>query len=210
MVEQAATEKMYWQSLDKSAWLTLKAEGDIIEQDNRGVKVLRCANGDFIKLFRIKRRFTLAKIFNPAESFCRKAQQLKQCGIATVTPVALYRLLHVPRWGARYQPLEGITVRALLQQSQFTEQHIAALGSFIALLHHKGILFRSLHPGNVVLKPDGSFGLIDILDCRFRCWQRPLNRWQRARNFQHFFRYEDGRAIETALRAAYRAEVATQ
>ncbi len=203
MAERTVTEKMHWQPLDKSAWLALKAEGEIIEQDNRGVKVLRCANGDFIKLFRVKRRFTLAQIFNPAAVFCRKAQQLKQRGIDTVTPVALYRLLHVPRWGTRYQPLEGETVRSLLKQSQFTEQHIAALGGFIARLHSKGILFRSLHPGNVVLKPDGSFGLIDILDCRLRWWQRPLNRWQRERNFQHFLRYADGKAIEPALRAAY-------
>ena len=203
MIELKIEEKMHWQLLDKSAWLALKAEGEIIEQDNRGVKVLRCANGDFIKLFRVKRRFTRAQFFNPAESFCRKAQQLKQRGIATVTPVALYRLLHVPRWGARYQPLEGITVRALLKNHQFSEENIAALGLFISLLHRKGILFRSLHPGNVVLKPDGSFGLIDILDCRFRCWQRPLNAWQRERNLQHFFRYEDGKMIERPLRDAY-------
>lgn len=203
MAEQATEEKMHWQLLDKSAWLALKAEGDIIEQDNRGVKVLRCANGDFIKLFRIKRRFTLAQIFNPAEVFCRKAQQLKQRGIDTVTPVALYRLLHVPRWGVCYQPLEGVTVRALIKKHQFSEEHIAALGQFIALLHSKGILFRSLHPGNVVLKPDGNFGLIDVLDCHFRWWDRPLNRWQRERNFQHFFRYEDGKLIEKPLRAAY-------
>ena len=197
------TETLHWQPLDKPAWLALKAEGEIIEQDNRGVKVLRCANGDFIKLFRVKRRITTARLWNPAQEFFRKAQQLKQRGIATVTPVSLYRLLHVPRFGARYQPLEGETVRTLLQQKKFTEKHITELAAFIALLHSKGILFRSLHPGNVVLRPDGTFGLIDILDCRFRWWSRPLNRWQRERNFQHFLRYHDGKLIEQPLRAAY-------
>lgn len=195
--------ELHWQPLDKPAWLAMKAEGEIIEQDNRGVKVLRCANGDFMKLFRIKRRITTARLWNPAQAFCRKAQQLKQHGIATVTPVGLYRLLHVPRFAARYQPLVGETVRSLIQQDRLTEKHIAELAKFIAQLHQKGILFRSLHPGNVVLTPDGSFGLIDILDCRFSWFGRPLNRWQRARNFQHFFRYEDGKKIESALRAAY-------
>ena len=195
--------ELHWQPLDKPAWLAMKAEGEIIEQDNRGVKVLRCANGDFMKLFRIKRRITTARLWNPAQAFCRKAQQLKQHGIATVTPVGLYRLLHVPRFAARYQPLVGETVRSLIQQNRLTEKHIAELAKFIAQLHQKGILFRSLHPGNVVLTPDGSFGLIDILDCRFSWFGRPLNRWQRARNFQHFFRYEDGKQIELALRAAY-------
>ena len=195
--------ELHWQPLDKPAWLAMKAEGEIIEQDNRGVKVLRCANGDFMKLFRIKRRITTARLWNPAQAFCRKAQQLKQHGIATVTPVGLYRLLHVPRFAARYQPLVGETVRSLIQQDRLTEKHIAELAKFIAQLHQKGILFRSLHPGNVVLTPDGSFGLIDILDCRFSWFGRPLNRWQRARNFQHFLRYEDGKKIEPALRAAY-------
>jgi hypothetical protein len=194
---------MRWQLLDKPAWLVLKAEGEIVEQDNRGVKVLRCANGDFIKLFRVKRRITTARLWNPAQAFCHKAQQLQQRGIATVTPVALYRLLHVPRFAARYQPLAGETVRSLLQQKKFTEKHIIELAAFIALLHSKGILFRSLHPGNVVLTPAGAFGLIDILDCRFRWWNRPLNRWQRERNFQHFLRYDDGKLIEQSLRAAY-------
>ena len=195
---------MEWQPLDKDTWLALKAEGDVVEQDNRGVKVLRCSNGDYIKLFRIKRRFTRAQLFNPAVEFFRKAEKLQRCDIDTVTPVGLYRLTYVPRFGARYRPLAGETVRSLLKQARFTEQHIELLANFIARLHNKGILFRSLHPGNVVLKPDGTFGLIDILDCRFRWWQRSLNRWQRERNLQHFFRYEDGKAIEPALRAAYK------
>lgn len=194
---------MEWQPLDRKTWQAMKAEGEIVEQDNRGVKVLRCSNGDYIKLFRIKRRFTRARLFNPAIEFFRKAEKLQQCGIDTVTPISLYHLVHATRFGARYRPLEGETVRSLLKQSRFTEQQIESLAGFIALLHSKGILFRSLHPGNVVLKPDGTFGLIDILDCRFRWWQRPLNHWQRQRNLQHFFRYEDGKAIEPVLRAAY-------
>lgn len=198
-------DNMHWHLLDKSAWLALKAEGEIIEQDNHGVKVLRCANGDFIKLFRVKRLVTMARIFNPAVMFFRKAEMLQQRGIATITPVGLYRLLHVPRWGARYQPLLGDTVRTLIKQSRFTDQHITQLGFFIAQLHRKGIYFRSLHPGNIVLQPNGEWGLIDILDCRFRWFQRPLNTWQRERNFAHFFRYDDAKLIEQKLRLAYRA-----
>jgi len=92
-----------------------------------------------------------------------------------------------------------------LAQKKFTAKNISSLAQFIAQLHEHGIYFRSLHPGNVVLQPDGTFGLIDILDCSFRWFGRPLNRWQRERNFRHFFRYDDSRAIEEAVRAGYTA-----
>lgn len=194
-----------WKILDRPAWLALKAAGEVIEQDTRGVKVLRCDNGDFIKLFRIKRQFTLARLFNPAHVFWRNAETLQHLQIRTLTPVALYHLSHAGRWAVRYQPLAGDTVRSLLQQEKFSTQHIEQLGQFIALLHARGIYFRSLHPGNVVVCPDGAMGLIDILDCHFRWRQRPLNIFQRQRNFRHFFRYTDGKKIEAALRAAYDA-----
>lgn len=192
-----------WQSLDKPAWIALRDAGEIIEQGEHGVKVVRCNNGDFIKVFRIKRRFTLAQIFNPAREFCKKVEGLRQRGIDTLEPTDLYRFTHVPRWAVRYRPLQGETVRGLIQAEQLTPRLIAELGQFIAHLHNKGIYFRSLHPGNVVLQPNGQFGLIDVLDCHFRFFHRPLNQWQRERNFQHFLRYEDGGKIERDLRVAY-------
>ena len=197
---------LQWQVLDADAWRDMKAANEIIEQDGRGVKVLRCGNGEFVKLFRIKRHFTLARIFNPALEFCNNAEALRERGIDTVMPVALYRIPHLQRWAVRYRPLAGDTVRSLLQQSDFSQERIVELAQFIAVLHHKGIYFRSLHPGNVVLRSDGKFGLIDILDCHFRFGNRPLNCWQRERNFRHFFRYDDGKMIEKALRDAYRAK----
>src|SRR5690606_7954122 len=80
------------------------------------------------------------------------------------------------------------------------------LGEFIARLHQQGVMFRSLHLGNILLDDDGQLGLIDIAD--MRCWPWPLNRWQRARNFVHFFRYVDNAwvlapDVATTLAEAY-------
>ena len=197
-----------WKILDKPTWLQLKEDSEIVEQDGHGVKVLRCKNGDYIKVFRIKHTVSLARIFNPARVFCRNAERLQSLGVDTVKPVAMYRIPHVSRCAVRYRPLEGETVRGLIRGFSLPEEAIAKIGCYIALLHDKGIYFRSLHPGNVVLQPNGKLGLIDILDCRFSWFGWPLNRWQRERNFRHFFRYEDGKLIEDGVRKAYESSKA--
>lgn len=206
---------LQWQTLDQPAWQALHGSCDVIERDMFGVKILSCGNGDYIKVFRVKHRISLSRIFNPASIFCSNAEKLHSLGIDTLLPVALLSIPHRPRWAVRYKPLIGETVRTLLKRSladpsALPENRIAALGDYIAQLHDKGIYFRSLHPGNVVLQPDGNFGLIDVLDCRFRWFGRPLNPWQRERNFQHFFRYEDGKQIESAVRAAYQRACAAK
>lgn len=197
--------RLAWQVLDAQGWQQWLAENAVIEQDAFGPKVLRCANGDYIKIFRIKHRISIARLRNPALRFCRNAEQLRVLGVDTLTPQALYRIPHIERWAVRYAPLQGETLRDLIRQFALPENTIADLGRYIAQLHDKGIYFRSLHPGNVVLQPDGKLGLIDVLDCRFRWCNRPLTAAQRERNFRHFFRYEDGKRIESGVRAAYEA-----
>lgn len=49
-------------------------------------------------------------------------------------------------------------------------------------LHRKGIYFRSLHLGNVILTPNGEFGLIDFSDMRIYPW--PLPKFMRVRNIR--------------------------
>jgi tRNA A-37 threonylcarbamoyl transferase component Bud32 len=67
----------------------------------------------------------------------------------------------------------------------------AQLGEFVAQLHARGVYFRSLHLGNIVLTPDHSLGLIDIAD--LKCQRRALSVGKRLRNFQHMLRYSQDR-----------------
>lgn len=194
-----------WQRLDAAGWQRWLTECDVVEQDAFGPKVLRCADGDYIKVFRIKHKVSMARLQNPAARFCANAERLRALGIDTVTPRGLYRIPHARRWAVRYAPLQGETLRGLIGRFSLPEKTIGDLGWYVARLHDKGIYFRSLHPGNIVLQPDGSLGLIDVLDCRFRWFGRPLTAAQRERNFRHFFRYEDGKRIEQGVRAAYAA-----
>ena len=191
------------QALDERGWQQWLSQCELVEKDAHGPKVLRCDNGDYIKIFRIKHAVSMARLQNPARQFCRHADRLHAMGIRTLEPQALYRIPSQQRFAVRYAPLPGSTFRQLLQEFSLPEQCIAQLGQFIAQLHDKGVYFRSLHLGNVVLCPDGELGLIDVLDCGFRWFGRPLNAMQRARNFRHLFRYDDARLIESGVIAAY-------
>lgn len=198
-----------WQSISSPDWEQWQSDHVIIEVDGFGPKVFLCANGDYIKVFRIKHAVSMARVLNPAKRFWDNAEKLRSRGIDTLTPLVLYRIPHNQRFAVRYKPLAGDTLRGLIKKSPLPEKLIADLGVYIAQLHDKGIYFRSLHPGNVVLQPNGKLGLIDVLDCRFRWFNRPLNAWQRKRNFQHFFRYDDGKLIEDDVRAAYKNSLRT-
>lgn len=193
-----------WQRLTAASWQALLADMTLIEQDAFGPKVLRAADANaYLKVFRIKRKFSSGLLRNPAQRFCRNAQELAARGIPTLTPTDLYRIDEIERFAVGYKPLAGFTVRHLLKTGEFEDAQIVQLAQFIKRLHRQGIYFRSLHPGNVVLTPSGEFGLIDVLDMSFRWFKRPLMRGEVARNFQHFLRYEDGAAIRAALLSAY-------
>jgi len=73
----------------------------------------------------------------------------------------------------------------LAQNQQFDDAILEKLGRVIATLHAKGVYFRSLHMGNIVLTPVAEFGLIDIADLHVE--RKSLSYYKILRNFQHFF-----------------------
>jgi hypothetical protein len=77
-------------------------------------------------------------------------------------------------------------VRRLGVAGALTASLCGEVGAFLARLHAEGILFRSVHLGNIVRCDNGEPGLIDIADLSHRPW--PLTRSERLRNFQHLFR----------------------
>ncbi|MNG15628.1 hypothetical protein D3C84_994720 [compost metagenome] len=94
-----------------------------------------------------------------------------------------------------YKPLPGQSIEQLyLQAPQQVTSLLPPLAAFIQQLHQRGIYFRSLHLGNVLLLPDGHHGLIDILD--LQCKTRPLNAWLIQRNFQHLRHYLARRKLQ--------------
>lgn len=161
----------------------LREGARVLERDLRGEKVLLTPDQYIIKLFYPRRRFTSASIYPYALRFWRNAQKLHKKGITTVTCEQLRHDRENGRHVITYPLLAGTTLRDCLETSPDIDAHMQELSAFLARLHGKGILFRSIHLGNVLVLEQGGFGLIDIADMSIQ--RRPLGLFKRARNFRH-------------------------
>lgn len=174
-------------------WLT---QGRVIEQDGRGPKVVALTDGQLLKVFRPRRRFWLARLRPQAKRFADNAQKLNALGIRTprITETGWLERATATSF-CMYSPLAGQSLDKLfLQERQQLLNRLPKLAQFIHELHTKGIYFRSLHLGNILLLPEGDFGLIDFLDLRIK--NRPLSRSLVRRNLQHLRSYLKRSGIE--------------
>ena len=181
------------QNLQPEGFNQLCADAHVIEADGLGPKVLRLADGRFLKVFRPRRWYTSGSFYPYSERFASNAEQLRTLGIPTPQILGLYRLPDASS-AVSYSPLPGLTLRQALQSldNSLRESLIERFGQFMAQLHERGVYFRSLHLGNVVLMDDGVFGLIDIADLRI--YPSPLRNALRQRNLRHMQRYPQDRA----------------
>jgi hypothetical protein len=172
-------------TLGHEDFLALKAGAEVIESDSFGEKVLRLADGGFLKLFRRKRLLTSAAWYPYALRFVDNAAALSSLGIPVPRVIAAYRVPSVERDAARYRPLAGTTLRALVRRGLDAEDERRLkrlFTGFVIRLHSLGVYFRSLHLGNVVLTPEGDLGLIDFSD--LTVYRRPLPAFMRRRNLR--------------------------
>ena len=174
------------QTLAPEHYQQMRAGAQVLEADSFGDKVLRLKDGNFLKLFRRKRLLSSALLWPYAQRFADNAQSLQQQGIPCPHIISVYRLPWLKRDLVHYRPLPGQTLRQLRDSQDMPSDLLEKLAQFIAQLHAKGIYFRSLHLGNVVLTPSGILGLIDIADLKQQ--RRPLSPAQRLRNFRHMLR----------------------
>lgn len=183
------------QTLENEKFLTLRDGAEVVEADHFGEKVLRLPDGSYLKLFRRKRLISSAAWYPYAQRFADNAKALAALEIPCPEVMAVYRLPIISRDAVHYRPLEGTTIRQIIQAAPDTVRERALrsqLGAFVARLHRLGVYFRSLHLGNVVLTPDGALGLIDIADLKHR--RGPLSERLRERNLRHLYRVACDRA----------------
>lgn len=175
--------------LSKEGYLTLREGAEVIESDAYGDKVLLLTDGTYLKLFRRKRLLSTALIFPYAQRFEKNSVKLAALNIPSVSIINLFRIHSVKRTAVHYSPLAGTTLRKM--ENGIDDAQASKLGKFIRGLHDKGVYFRSLHLGNIVLTPENQLGLIDIADMKF--FYRSLSLKLRLRNFQHSARYPNDR-----------------
>lgn len=182
---------MWLMSSDEFGQLTQGATE--LERDRHGVKVLLTTERRIIKLIRVKRWFSLSAVYPYSLRFRRNAKRLIAMGIPCVEVEKVFYCRHLKRHGVIYPLLEGESLEAIAGRDGIEEELFRRLAHFIALLHRKGIYFRSLHLGNILLLPQGGFGLIDVADMRFSRF--PLGLDQRRRNFRHLLRNQEHRNV---------------
>ena len=99
--------------------------------------------------------------------------------------ISVFRIPEIARDAVHYHPLEGQTLRQAIRANTPDQDMPHRLGQFVANLHQKGVYFRSLHLGNILLTPNDSFGLIDISDMKL--YPGPLARQLRLRNLRRLY-----------------------
>lgn len=173
----------------------LRAGARVLEHDTRGEKVLLTPDGHIIKLFYQRNGFSSDRLYPHAYRFCRNALRLQAKGICSVQCEQLRHDRQHNRHLISYPSLPGDTLRDRLAGHPDKGGLFSRLAVYLAELHGKGILFRAIHFGNILVLEDGSFGLIDIADMTIQ--RRPLGLLQRARNFRHLLQnHRDRDAVE--------------
>ncbi|MBT3625671.1 MAG: toluene tolerance protein [Gammaproteobacteria bacterium] len=175
-------------SLTNEKYLEMRAGADVIAADDYGDKVLLLKDGTYLKLFRVKRLFTSARLFPYWRRFEKNSEALHALGVPTLKVIESIRLPELDRTAVHYEPLPGNILREV---PDFDAGLVTRLGAFIKQLHDKGVYLRSMHLGNVVLTPDGQLGLIDIAD--MKVYRGSLRKGLRVRNLHHLWRYEEDR-----------------
>lgn len=182
---------MWLMSGDEYAELTQGA-GEL-ERDRYGIKVLLTPDRRIVKLIRIKRWFSFSAVYPYSLRFRRNAKRLIAMGIPCVKVERVFYCHQIRRHGVIYPLLDGESLEKIAERDGISDKLFQKLAEFMARLHQKGVYFRSLHLGNILLLPDGELGLIDVADMRFS--RSSLRLDKRRRNFRHLFRTSDHREL---------------
>ena len=173
-----------------SKFKNLIKKSKILEQDEYGEKVLLTPENMIVKIFRRKRLLSSALFVPYSKRFIKNIGKLEKLGFTVPVITDILFCKEFKRHLVYYIPLPGETLR-----DTFVDNHdqslIIKLAEFIALLHNKGVYFRSLHFGNIILMPGGNFGLIDVSDTKFYPFKKQLGVKKRIRNFRHIARYKE-------------------
>jgi hypothetical protein len=180
--------------------------GKLLEKDGRGPKVYMTSDGRIVKLFRVKRRISSNLLQAYARRFAGNAAALARAGVEAPTVEFFGKVPHIARQIVIYPMMPGVSLREALRGADHTaaEDLMRRFGSFLAELHGKGVLFRSVHFGNVLVDGDG-MSLIDILDLKI--FPKPLAEQKRTKNIRFLVKYPEDRAMVRihldALREGY-------
>ncbi len=181
-------QKLVFSQVDKETFDAIINQGKVLEKDRWGVKVIETTDNKIVKFFRLKRVYSSALFFPYAWRFKRNANHLKRLGIKTMEVEKIEYCLSQQRHILTYKKLEGQSVKDKLSETEEKNDLINHLIKFISELHAKGVYFRSLHFGNIIIDSKGDLSLIDISDLKVYTGALSVN--HRVRNWKHLLKYD--------------------
>ncbi len=156
----------------------------VLSTSPQGPKVLQKQNRDIVKLFYRTKWLSSDTWFPKALRFNYNSQRLRTAGFLAPE---IKKIFYYPGSKAHiliYNCIPGKDFRELTQHSV---QYLEKLPPFLALLHEKGIFYRGIHLGNLILSLYQTIALIDITDVKSQ--DTPLTLQQRAKNLAHLMHY---------------------
>ena len=181
-------QRLMYSQISKREYRNLIDQNKILERDGWGIKVLETSDHKIFKIFRLKRLISSAYFVPHALRFKWNAYFLKKMGVESVVVDEIVYCREEQRHVLSYEKVPGQPIKSILERNQDDKDLLKKLIAFVAMLHDKGIYFRSLHFGNIIVKPNGDFVLIDITDMRFSPFKLSIK--QRIRNWKHLIKYD--------------------
>lgn len=178
--------------LSRGEFERLIAGAEVLERQGGGLSALRTPDNRIVKIWQRRRGLSSDRIWPYSRRFAENCRRLARRGIAAPHIEQAFRRADTGEHILVYPMLAGISLRTLADQQALP---LAELAEFYAELHRKGILFRSIHLGNVLQLEHGGFGLIDVTDVRF--FRRQLNLDERALNLGYAWAYRGDRQYFT-------------
>lgn len=173
-------------------------DGRAIEDKAGYPAVVLHGDGTISKFWARKKKLISSATLRPySNRFIKNAEELNRRGVVTpeiISHIAVEKS-HVRI--VRYRSLPGHSIRELLEEDP-KQIDIKGLCRYIYELHEKGILFKGMHLGNIIQKPNQKgYGLIDFTDVKF--YSRAVPVLRRAANLATPLRYrEDINRIKSA------------
>ncbi|MGI9311679.1 MAG: hypothetical protein ACR2P7_09170, partial [bacterium] len=146
------------------------------------------ADGKVIKIFRQKGVFTSNRIVPYARRFERNAARLAALGVKSVAVERVAKCRELDLHLAVYPRLPGASIRELAGDAE-AQRALARLPGYLAELHRKGVYYKALHLGQILVlgggggDSTGAFALLALPSARFRTG--PPSVRARLRNFHN-------------------------
>lgn len=184
--------------------LTQDIHAKILSDSTEGPKVLQQQNGNIIKIFYSSKKWSLPLLLPHALRFHRSAKRLNN---ANFLAPSIKTLAYYPTKKAHVLTYPEIPGQDFRQLSDNTPAILEKLPRFLAALHQKGIFYKGIHLGNIILTPKQEIALIDITNVK--AYHKPLTLPQRAKNLAHFVYYwRDTQVFRTYRRNRFLQEYA--